>query len=157
VSESWHEVLIEVKSALIDRQTLVDEAQNLAWDMMTHAAEAHGLDMASDGFSNGFREINDRMLDCAKAYQHLHTIAAQTVGAMLQGNVAILTRGDVSSDTIRDSVQRMVGILFGTISVIYATGPTGWVPDEEWDELSEKEKRVQIRAMVCNIDDKETA
>lgn len=151
----WHKVTVDVISAGVDVKEASAHAEETAWDMAVHAAEHEGVDIGSDKFVSAYNQLKVRFDDCAESYSHLHHVSARAVQALLNKNTALLVK-DISSDKLEDAIHDMVATVFSVLTVVYATGPHGWIHDEEWLQLTEKERTVPITFHAVDLSDEET-
>lgn len=151
----WHNVVVDVVSAGVDVKEASALAEDTAWDMAVHAAEHEGIDIGSDRFVKAYSQLRGRFNDCSESYAHLHNVSARAVKALMAHNLAVMVDG-MSEDKVRDIVHDLINTVFSVLTVVYATGPQGWLNDTEWANIPLMDKTTSIVFHAIDLNEQET-
>lgn len=152
---TWHKVTVDVLSAGVDVKEASALAEDTAWDMAIHAAEHEGVDIGSDRFVKSYNQLRSKFDECSESYAHLHHVSARAVKALMAHNLAVMVDG-MSETTVQDIVHELVSTVFSIMTVVYATGPHGWLRDSEWRQLPDADQTTSIVFHAIDLNEQET-
>lgn len=136
--------VIELISSGDDEAELTEISEDLAWEAVMNASRVEGIDVGSDDFVAAFSHLKSRYADCAQHFGHLTHMASRTLRALMDSGMAIAYPAYLPQDeeSVTKYLNTLVGLVLSVATSIYTVGPTGWIPNEEWDQLPEEERTV---------------
>lgn len=146
----WHKISVSVTNLAQEESKVRSQAEETAWELASHAAADAGIDLGSEKFEKIYVRLRDGLYDCADAHSHLRFIAMATVRAILKSSVALVSP-TLKDDDMEDFVNELIAIVFGMLTVTYASGPDGWLKQSEWEQLSDRDRTMDIDFTVAVI------
>lgn len=136
--------VVELLASGDDEQELIEISEDLAWEAVMAASRQEGLEVGGEVFVEAFQSLKLRYAECARHFGHLTHIAATTLKVLMDSGLAIAYPAGMPTDedSIRKFINNLVGVVLSTSTSIYAVGPSGWIPNEQWDDLPEDQRTI---------------
>ena len=134
--------LIELIATGEDEADLIELSEDLAWEAVMNASRAEGIDVGSDDFVAAFSYLKSRYAECAQHFGHLTYMATNTLRALMDSGMAIVYPSHLPADdeSVTRFINNLVGLILSVSTSIYSVGPTGWIPNEQWDTMPEDQR-----------------
>lgn len=134
--------LVELIATGEDEADIIELSEDLAWEAVMNASYSQGIDVGSDDFVAAFSYLKYRYADCAKHFGNLTYMATTTLRALMDSGMVIVYPEHLPNDSesVTRFIDNLVGLILSVSTSIYSVGPTGWIPNEQWDTLPEDQR-----------------
>lgn len=137
-------IVIDLIASGEDEAELTEISEDLAWEAVMNASRVEGIDVGSDHFVEAFSHLKSRYAECAQHFGHLTYMATSTLRALMDSGMAIAYPAYLPQDdeSVTRYLNSLVGLVLSVATSIYSVGPTGWIPNEQWDALPEEQRTI---------------
>ena len=125
-------------------EDVLEATEDLAWDAAMQAAQAEGLEVGSDQFVEAFQHLKARYAECGEAYGHLKFMSAMVLRQLMNFGMAVVYPPDLCTceEHVKAHFDLLTQVVFAQFATLYGVGPSGWYPNEEWNELDPIERTI---------------
>ena len=145
-------VTLKLVAAGDDQLTYKEVGSDLAWESAVHAASLEGIELGSDDFVEALTHLQKKYDECADSYGHLRFIATRTLKILTDVGMAFKYPDNecMCENHLTNHIDSLIGVLMSSMTSIYSVGPSGWMTNEEWMNLSEDERTTFFTLNVPN-------